>query len=258
MDKISGMEIKNPIYNYNAQGLNYSGYRRTDPRIAMYVHKALGSAKTILNVGAGSGSYEPDDKYVLALEPSANMRAQRNASKAPAVIGSAEYLPFDDKSFDACMAMVTIHHWPDLEKGLKELKRVARARVVILTFNPELLSNFWTNEYFPELVEIESKRFPGIDSLINCLGGNCEVVKIPIPFDCVDGFQEAFYNRPEAFLRKDVRTAQSAWGYLKDGEEEILVRRLSDDLSSGAWDKKYSHYRTQDSFEGSLTLIVAS
>ena len=194
------MEIKNPAFNYEQHGQTYSGHRRTDPRIAQYVYAALGSAKTVLNVGAGAGSYEPEDGYVVAVEPSSVMRAQRQrAQKVPAIIGTADSLPFDDHSFDASMAIVTVHHWPDIQKGLRELRRVTRGQVVVMTFDPDALDNFWNVEYFPELIAVEKKRYPTIDFITTALGGTCEIQPIPVPFDCIDGFQEAYYGRPEAF-----------------------------------------------------------
>ncbi|MDN3582905.1 class I SAM-dependent methyltransferase [Mucilaginibacter flavus] len=251
------IEITNPAFNYDEFGQEYSGQRKTDPRIAAYVYEALASAKTILNVGAGAGSYEPVDKYVVAVEPSVAMRLQRLATgKTPAIIGKADALPFDDDSFDAVMAMVTVHHWPDIKKGLQELKRVSSNQVLIMTFDPEALDNFWNAGYFPELIAVEKARYPTVDFITEALGGISEVIEIPIPLDCVDGFQEAFYGRPEAFLRKEVRQAQSAWGFLPAGMEDELVKRLADDLQSGEWDKQYAHYRQQPTFNCALRLIV--
>lgn len=253
------MKIDNPAFNYDKLGQKYSGYRQTDPRIEAYVTKALENAKTVLNVGAGAGSYEPADKYVVAVEPSVVMRAQRaKNNKVPAINAKADNLPFDDNAFDASMAMVTVHHWPDMDKGLKELRRVTRNEVVIMTFDPEALDNFWNVHYFPELIEVEKARYPTIDFVKQSLGGHCEVVPIPIPLDCVDGFQEAFYGRPEAFLKKEVRLSQSAWGFLPQGLEEKLVAALEDDLKSGEWDMKYGHFRTQPNFTCALRLIIST
>jgi SAM-dependent methyltransferase len=253
------MKITNPAFDYEKQGQKYSGYRQTDPRIAAYVNKALADAKTILNVGAGAGSYEPTDRYIVAVEPSAVMRAQRMKNgKVPAINAKADNLPFDDNSFDASMAMVTVHHWPDMDKGLKELRRVTRNQVVIMSFDPDELHNFWNVNYFPQLIEVEKARYPSIDFIKRSLGGNCEVVAIPIPLDCVDGFQEAFYGRPEAFLEKEVRLSQSAWGFLPAGLEEKYVKALAADLSSGEWDKKYGHYRSTPTFTCALRLIISS
>lgn len=244
-------------FNYNEHGSQYAGYRSTDPRIAQYVHAALGDARTVLNVGAGAGSYEPIDRYVVAIEPSAVMRAQRPAHLAPAIIATAGDLPFDDNAFDASMAMVTIHHWSDAEKGLKDLRRVTKGPVIIMTFDKEAVPNFWIAEYAPELIAVDRMRYQPIDFITAALGSNCEVQHIPVPIDCVDGFQEAFYARPEAFLDVEVRLSQSAWGFLADGVEEQIVKRLAADLTSGEWDRKYGHLRTQPEFTCALRLIIS-
>lgn len=250
----------NPFaFNYDKDGKKYSKHRQTDPRIAEYVFHALGSAKTVLNVGAGAGSYEPEDRYVVAVEPSNVMRSQRQKSqRVPALIGTADSLPFDDNSFDASMAMVTVHHWPNISKGLNELKRVTKKRIIIMTFDPDALDRFWTAQYFPELIEVEKVRFPTMDFITESLGVDCDIQSIPIPFDCQDGFQEAFYGRPEAFLEKEIRLSQSAWGFLTEEVEEKLVKRLLDDLESGEWDSKYGTFRTLTSFTGALRLIIAN
>lgn len=251
------MKIENPAFNYNAHGQQYSGHRRTDPRIAKYVHEALGNASTILNVGAGAGSYEPTDRYVTAVEPSQVMRAQRGPGRVPAIIGKAESLPFDDHSYDAAMAMVTVHHWLYMKKGLKEMKRVAKERMLVLSFDPGALNDFWMAEYAPELIEVEKLRYPAIDFVVEALGGKADVMSIPVPLDCVDGFQEAFYGRPEAFLDPEVRKAQSAWGFLEKGKEQEIVNRLKKGLESGEWDQRFGHLRKQETLTCALRLIVA-
>lgn len=252
------MKIENPAFNYDRFGQTYSGHRQTDPRIAAYVNQVLGTAQTILNVGAGAGSYEPADKYVVAVEPSSVMRAQRILNgKMPAINGKAGELPFDDGAFDAAMAMVTVHHWPDIAKGLQELRRVTKGAVVIMTFDPEALDDFWNAAYFPELIAVEKARYPAIDLIVASLGGNCEIIPVPIPNDCIDGFQEAFFARPEAFLQKEVRLSQSAWGFLPDGLENELVSRLEADLISGKWDEKYGHFRNLPECTFALRLIVS-
>lgn len=251
-------QIHDPAFDYDAFGQQYSGYRQTDPRIAAYIFRELEGMETILNVGAGAGSYEPKDKYVTAVEPSAEMRKQRLLlNKVPAINATAASLPFDDHSFDASMALVTIHHWPDIEKGLKELKRVTKHKVIIMTFDPDCLDDFWNANYFPELIAIEKQRYPKNKLIVNSLGGDCKITSIPVPFDCIDGFQEAFYGRPEAFLKKEVRTNQSAWGFLPAGLKDVLVKRLADDLNSGEWDRKYGAYRKTESFTCALKLIVS-
>ncbi len=243
-------------FDYEAFGKGYALRRRTDPRIAALVHQALGGARIVLNVGAGAGSYEPNDRHVLAIEPSEAMRRQRPPHLAPAIHGVAENLPFDDASVDAAMAMITVHQWPDLEKGLGELRRVARGPVVVMTFDGDAMDRYWLADYVPELIVVERRRMPLIKAIREGLGGSIEVHTIPIPSDCVDGFCEAFYARPEALLDPQVRAAQSAWGFVA---EEIKVRfadELSRDLKSGAWDARYGAWRSLPSYEGSLRLVV--
>jgi len=248
----------NSAFNYDDPEIQYASHRVTDPRIAAYINEALGDAQSLINVGAGAGSYEPADRYVVAVEPSAIMRKQRLANnKVPALIGKADSLPFDDNAFDAAMASITIHHWPDIPKGLSELRRVSRDKVLILTFDPDALDFFWIASYFREMIEAEKLKFPTMASLVQLLGGSCEVKTIPIPLDCTDGFMEAFYGRPEAFLNPAVRKAQSAWGFLPNGLEEKLVARLQTELESGEWDRKYGYLRTQTQFTGALRLIVS-
>jgi len=253
------MKIDNPAFDYDSKGQQYSGQRKTEPAIANYVAQALGDAKTVLNVGAGAGSYEPDNRFVIAVEPSAVMRSQRMANgRSPAVNAFGDQLPFDDQAFDAVTAFVTIHHWPDIQKGLLELKRVAREKVILMTFDPEALDRFWNAEYFPEVIEVERQRYPTLSFLTETLGGNCEVWPIPVPLQCADGFQEAYYGRPEAFLDENVRRGQSAWGFIPADRQEVIVKRLADDLASGEWDRKYGFYRSQPSFTCALRLVIWS
>lgn len=253
------MQIDNPAFNYDQYGQPYSSQRSAEPAIAAFIDKALGDAATVLNVGAGAGSYEPEQRYVIAVEPSSEMRAQRLAKqRTPAIIAKADALPFDDNSFDAVMTLLSVHHWPDMHKGLQELKRVARHRVIVMTFDPEALDLFWNAHYFPELIAVEKARYPKIDWLAKALGGHVEVVPVPVPLHCSDGFQEAFYGRPEAFLQKEVRQSQSAWGFLTPEQEAACVQRLADDLTSGEWDKRYGMHRSMPEFTGALRIVSAS
>jgi SAM-dependent methyltransferase len=244
-------------FDYEAGGTGYAVQRRTDPRIASLVHAALGDARTIVNVGAGAGSYEPIDRDVTAVEPSAAMRAQRPPDRAPAIDAVAEALPFPDASFDAAMAMVTIHQWSNPDAGVRELRRVSRGPVVILTFDGDALDRFWLADYAPELIAAERTRYPAIDHVSKQLGGDATVSAVPIPIDCVDGFTEAFYARPERLLDAAVRRSQSAWGFISAAETDRSVARLRADLESGEWDRRYGALRTQPAFVGSLRLITA-
>ena len=206
-------------FDYERGGPGYAALRRTDPRIAAVVHAALGASRTVLNVGAGAGSYEPTDRYVVALEPSTVMRAQRPAHAVPALHGVAEHLPFDDRSFDAAMATLTVHQWPDVRAGLREMRRVTRGPVVVLTFDGDALDRFWLAHYTPELMEAERRRYPSLDAIGDALGGAATVGVVPVPRDCLDGFTEAYFARPEAFLLEATRRSQSAWGFVDEAAE---------------------------------------
>jgi SAM-dependent methyltransferase len=243
-------------FDYEANGTRYAVRRQPDPRIAARVHVALGDARTVINVGAGAGSYEPTDRHVVAVEPSAAMRAQRPHHLAPALDATAERLPFDDDSFDAAMATITIHQWSDVDAGLRELRRVSRGPVAILTFDADALLEFWLNEYVPEVIATERARFPAIDHVVEVLGGAADVLDVPIPIDCVDGFGEAYYARPEAFLEQDVRAAQSGWVLTEPDAVARGVARLADDVASGRWDERHGHLRNEPEHIGAVRLIV--
>jgi SAM-dependent methyltransferase len=242
--------------DYNAHGHSYARHRRTDARIAAAVHAALGDAQTVVNVGAGAGSYEPTDRWVIAVEPSATMRAQRPAGAAPAIDGRAESLPFDDGAIDAAMACITIHHWEPPAAGLAEVRRVARDAVVVLTFDLDALPA-WQKDYLGEGLEIERPRFPRVEEIAAAPGGPTRVESIPTPADCRDGFFEAFWNRPEALLDAEIRASQSMWRLLPPGVEESIVDHLRHALASGRWDRDHGHLRSQTSYAGSLRLVVS-
>ena len=243
--------------DYDRYAPAYPSQRRADQRIAARVDAALGKARTVLNVGAGSGSYEPGDRYILAVEPSAGMRAPRPRHLAPAVAASAESLPLDENSVDAAMAVITIHHWTDPIAGLREMRRVARGPVVILTFDVGVLADFWMlTDYLPEALADDHRRFITIDAITGTLDG-ARVETVPVPADCTDGFFEAHFGRPEAYLDPAVRAAQSVWPRLPPGAEQRAIAALSSDLASGAWDARHCHLRTESEYEGGLRLIVA-
>ena len=245
-----------PRVDYERYGRTYARNRQPDPRIEARIHAALGDAGTVLNVGAGSGSYEPSDRWVLAVEPSATMRAQRPPGAAPAIDAKAESLPFDDNAVDAGMACVTIHHWVPPEAGLAELRRVARGPVVVFTFDLDFLPA-WQQQFLREGLEMEQPRFPAIDDVAAGLGGRTRVERIPTPTDCADGFFEAFWNRPEALLDPAIRASQSMWALLEPGLEQQMVDRLASALESGAWDAEHGHLREQDFLDGALRLVIS-
>src|SRR6185503_8241320 len=243
--------------DYGAIGRRYGDYRRPEPAIAAVVDAALGDAVTVLNVGAGAGSYEPLDRRVTAVEPSAVMRAQRPSHLTRAIDAIAEKLPFTDRQFDAAMATFTVHQWSDVTAGLSEMRRVTTGPVVILTCDPDLVEAFWLNDYAPLVLSTEARRYPAMALIADALGGCVDVIPIPIPFDCRDGFNEAYYGRPERLLEAGARTACSGWSFVDAETCRDYVARLRDDLATGAWDRKYGHLRTQPAFDGSLRLLIS-
>jgi SAM-dependent methyltransferase len=242
---------------YDAIGATYTVTRRTEPRIAEQVWAALGDARTVLNVGAGTGSYEPSDRDVIAVEPSALMRAQRPAGAAPCVAAVAERLPFDDQSFDAAMAFATVHHWQDPIAGLREMRRVAR-RVVVFTHDSTdtgWLGRFWlTRDYLPEVADLLAGR-PSLTEQARAIGARAEPVLIP--WDCADGFFEAYWRRPHAYLDERVRHGVSVWARVGPDAEQRAVRTLRDDLASGRWAERNRDLLALDASELGLRLLVA-
>ena len=242
---------------YDTIGATYTVTRRTEPRIAAQVWAALGDARTVLNVGAGAGSYEPSDRDVTAVEPSAVMRAQRPAAAARCVAATAERLPFQDQSFDAAMAFATIHHWPDPIAGLREMRRVAR-RVVVFTHETTGTGwhrRFWlTRDYLPEVAQLVAGR-PALTELARSIGARTEPVLIP--WDCVDGFFEAHWRRPEAYLDEKVRRGISVWTGIGPDAEQRAVRSLRADLASGRWAERNRDLLDLEAAELGLRLLIA-
>jgi SAM-dependent methyltransferase len=242
--------------NYGVIGENYTNYRQPEPHFAAAIRDAMGASRSVLNIGAGAGSYEPIDRQVTALEPSASMRAQRPTHLPVAIDGVAEHLPFADKSFDASMATFSVHQWQDLAAGLAEMRRVTTGPVLILTCDPAALDRFWLNDYAPEAIATEARRYPSMQAITEGLGGNVDIQSVPIPLGCVDGFSEAYYGRPERLLEPGARLANSAWSFVDPAVGPRFVEHLGRDLADGTWDKKYGHLRSQPFFDGSLRLIV--
>jgi SAM-dependent methyltransferase len=236
---------------YDRIGAGYAARRRTEPRIAARIWAALGDAETVLNVGAGTGSYEPPDRAVTAVEPSAVMRAQRPPGAAPCIAARAEDLPFADGAFDAAMAVLTDHHWRDPLAGLVELRRVAR-RVVVFQWDGAWLPRFWlVRDYLPEL---RARRRPTLHERARAIGARMEPV--PIPWDCVDGFFHAHWRRPDAYLSAPARRATSVWGRLGPSVEARAVAALAGDLASGAWHERNAELLELDAADLGARLLV--
>jgi SAM-dependent methyltransferase len=239
---------------YDSIGKGYTAVRREDPRIAARIRAALGDARTVVNVGAGTGAYEPSDLDVVAVEPSEVMIAQRPEDAAPVVRAHAEALPFADGSFDAAMAVLSDHHWDDHERGLAELRRVAR-RVVLFTWDPATARGTWVvNEYFPCFEELIPPGYE-IGMTVERLGGG-RVEAVPIPHDCLDGFYHAYWQRPEAYLDPRVRAGISAFALMDPACVEEGLARLEADLESGAWQRRHAGLLELDELDAGYRLIV--
>jgi SAM-dependent methyltransferase len=240
---------------YDAIGRTYTATRGTDPRIAARIWDALGDARTVVNVGAGTGSYEPPDRDLTAVEPSVVMIAQRPPGAAPAVQASAEALPFDDASFDAAMAVLTLHHWSDFRGGCAELRRVARDRVVVFSWDPTYVGRMWLGpEYFPDYMRQDAEGFPSLAEQADAL--EAEVESVPIPWDCRDGFFSAFWRRPEAYLDPAVRAGISTLAKRSEDELAEGLARLRADLESGAWARRHADLLERDELDLGYRLLV--
>lgn len=240
---------------YDTIGSGYARSRRPDPRIASMIADALGDAHRVVNVGAGTGSYEPFERHVVAVEPSQTMIGQRPGGAAPAVRALAEQFPFPDASFDAALAILTVHHWSDRGKGLRELRRVARGKVVVCTWEPS--SSFWlVSDYFPRIAELDRSRFPSLDELADALG-DVTVRPVPVPHDCTDGFLGAYWRRPEAYLDPFVRRSMSCFPLLSERVVQEGIGRLREDLRTGAWHARHANLLRLDELDLGYRLVVA-
>lgn len=243
--------------HYDTLGVGYARTRRPDPRIAAQLHAALGDAHRVLNVGAGTGSYEPADRDVVAAEPSRVMLRQRPAGSAPALQARAEALPFGDGAFDAVLGVLTLHHWADQAAGLAECARVARSRVVLLTWDPES-DGFWlVRDYLPAFLALDRRQFPTLAAIRAALGGDAtiDVAPLPVPRDCADGFLGAYWARPHAYLDADVRAGISSFARA-GAEASAGLDRLRADVESGAWEQRHAALRDRDTLDVGYRVVV--
>lgn len=240
---------------YDSLGRGYSRVRQPDPRIAAQIDAALGPARTVLNVGAGTGSYEPEGREVTAVEPSAEMIGQRPPGSAPAVQASAEDLPFADRSFDASLAVLTAHHWANLDSGLREMRRVSKERIVIVTFDSEALAELWiARDYFPEMLTLKRRSGATSGELAELLAG-ATVEPIPVPRDCTDQFFAALWARPEKLFDEEVVKPMWVWQNISEEARRSGRDRLRADLESGAWEQRYGQLRGLPSLDVGLRLV---
>lgn len=244
------------MITYDTIGATYAITRRPDPRIGALIGAALGDARSVINVGAGTGSYEPP-QTVLAVEPSSVMSRQRPAGAAPVVQARAEALPAADGAADAAMALLTVHHWADLEAGVAELRRVARRRVVILTWDQLVFREFWLlSEYLPELAKLEDARAVPVNRLAALLGG-ARIEPVPVPHDCTDGFAAAYWRRPEAYLDPVVRAGISMLAQTGDEVLRPGLDRLAADLESGRWRRRHGDLLKREALDAGYRLLIA-
>jgi SAM-dependent methyltransferase len=245
---------------YDRIGQGYASTRREDPRFAARIEAALGDARTVVNVGAGTGSYEPHDRHVVAIEPSDVMALQRPRDLAPAVRAGAGDLPLRDGSVDAAMAIVTVHHWDaDQERGVRELRRVARGPVVILTLDPRVSGATWLMaDYLPEVAALDHRIFPLPETLAGWLGGAVRVETVPIPRDTPDWMLGSFWAHPERVLDAQARAATSGFARMDAAIVDRVVAAVDRDLASGAWDERHGHLRALDAYDAGLRLVVAT
>ena len=238
---------------YDQIGIDYANLRRPDPRIGAYIHAALGDSRSVLNVGAGTGSYEPQDREVVAVEPSAEMIAQREPGAAPAIQGAADKLPYPDKHFDASMAVLTIHHWSDKAAGLVEMRRVTRGPIVLLTFDPSH-RGCWLTDYLPQLVELDQGQMPQMADYSRWMGP-VSITPVLVPHDCSDGFLYAYWQRPKAYLDPVIRKGMSSFWKI-DGAN-VALQQLEADLTNGTWERRYGHVMEIDALDVGYRLVVA-
>lgn len=241
---------------YDRIGATYRSTRRPDPRIASQVHAALTTMDTVVNVGAGSGSYEPA-QTVVAVEPSMVMIAQRPAGSAPCVQAVAEAIPLRDKCVDAAMALLTVHHWSDVAAGIRQLRRVARRRIVVLTWDQSVIQNFWLlREYLPDAARINEELHVPLARLVELLGG-AHVQTVPVPHDCTDGFGAAYWRRPHAYLDPTVRAGISMLAYARSDSLAEGLGRLAADLRSGQWQQRHPELLDQHELDAGYRLLVS-
>ncbi len=238
---------------YDTLGVGYTRVRGEDPRIAAAIHAALGDARTVVNVGAGAGSYEPRDREVVAVEPSDVMIAQRPPGAAPVVRATAEALPFPDDHFDAAMAVLSDHHWPDRVAGLREMRRVARKRAVIFGFEIEALNDFWLAREYLVTWRPEDRKLGDVEEHL----GLTRTQAVPIPHDCRDGFLGAYWRRPHAYLDPAVRAGISLCRLLPQADVDEAIDRLRADLESGEWERRHADLLDRDALDIGFRLWIA-
>lgn len=238
--------------NYNQLADEYNKYRKPDPHIAGKIWKHIKGYMRVLNVGAGLGSYEPENCEVVAIEPSREMIATRKSSTTRVLQGYAEELPFEDGEFDVSMAVLTLHHWSNIQVGLSEMSRVTKDKVILLTWVGHS-ENFWLEDYLPEIKRVDENLFPSLSELENYLGG-ISVENVEIPYDCTDGFMCAYWRRPDSYLNSGIRKAISTFSRIPDISTRLVS--LRNDIANGAWKEKYGHLLSKEFLDLGYRLVI--
>ena len=242
---------------YDRIGHTYGEFRRADPRVAEAIRRALGGAASVVDVGSGTASYGPRSlaQVVVAVEPSVTMIRQRPSESAPVIRAVSEALPLATASFDAALAVLTVHHWSDPSRGLIEMRRVA-GRQVVLTWDPEVYSRFWlVEEYLPEIAERE-RSWATVATVADLLPGSV-IETVPVPWDCTDGFGAAYWRRPERYLEPAARQAISGLALCPPEAVDLAMRQLASDLHSGAWAERHRELLTVDNYDAGYRLVIA-
>lgn len=244
---------------YDQIGQGYSATRREDPRLAARILAELGPSKSVVNVGAGTGLYEPRDRHVVAIEPSDVMAAQRAPDLAPAIRASADALPLRDRSVDAALTVLSLHHWDDgQERGVRELRRVARGPVVIVAFEPAVCAQMWlAKEYLPEVAALDLQSAPSMQQLTHWLGGNPRVEVLPVPRDTLDWTLMSFWAHPERVLDEQARNATSGFARMPAAVVQRVVTAVERDLRDGSWDRRHGALRSLEDYDAGMRLVVS-
>ncbi len=243
---------------YDVIGHGYAARRREDPAIAAAIARALGDARSVVNIGAGAGSYEPSDRHVIAVEPSAVMAAQRPPERVPAIRANAGSLPLFDAGVDAAMSVLSLHHRDDeQERGVREMRRVARGPVVIVSYDAGIDPAMWLlADYLPEVAELDARTFPPIDRVAGWLGGDVTATPLPVSRDTPDWHMGSYWAHPERVLDAEARSTTSGFARMPPEVIDRLVTTLSRDLESGAWDEKHGHLRDLDEYDVGMRIVV--
>lgn len=247
------------VPRYDRIGVGYATTRREDPRLAAAIADALGPGSSVVNVGAGAGSYEPTDRHVIAIEPSDEMARQRPPDRVPAIRAFAHDLPLRTDAVDAALAVLTVHHWDEGQvAGIREMRRVARGPVVIVTIDAERSGEMWLMaDYLPEVAELDRRIFPALAQLQDWLGPDTTVTPYPVPADTPDWTLLSFWAHPERVLDPAARAGTSGFARMPDAVVDRVVTNVARDLTDGTWNARHGNLRTLHALDVGLRIVVS-